>query len=219
MRHAIQFRFICSQANHRSIAHIAAVSSMIAQNRGSKDIQPFARCSAATVQCVVPSIGDENDDALPWFEDSDDFGAEFAADTHFELPIGTEAAEASSETESAELTMEERIDIAELDIDFWPPMQLYKKGGLGEFIWDVLIQNPESFYGQMGALMSSGREMSRRLIYLGSECQPTEREEHLRSTRLALEVQMIVAYVKVREDMVAGGLVKRYPGIMEWESR
>lgn len=115
------------------------------------------------------------------------------------------------------LTMEERIDLIELDIDHWLPMLFHKKGRVGTFIWSVLQHSPETFVGQMHALINSAQPLLDRVFELSSLCV-TQMDYHFERVRdLGLSIHLVVAAIDVRVAMVKSGLVDRFPDIVTWE--
>lgn len=115
------------------------------------------------------------------------------------------------------LTMEERIDLIELDIDHWLPMLFQKKGRVGAFIWSVLQHSPETFVAQMHTLINSAQPLLDRVFELSSLCV-TQMDCHFERVQdLALSIHLVVAAITVRVSMVQGGLVSRFPDIMTWE--
>lgn len=115
------------------------------------------------------------------------------------------------------LTMEERIDLVELDIEQWLPMLFHRKGRVGAFVWSVFQHSAETFIAQMQALIDSAQPILDRIFELSSLCVAETHSDFERIQDLCLSVHLIVADITVRVAMVQRGLIDRFPEIMAWE--
>ncbi|KAF7987121.1 hypothetical protein HWV62_325 [Athelia sp. TMB] len=150
-----------------------------------------------------------------------------------ELPVLPEIVtmledDASSETEPDEesatddeefnsRTLVERYDLLRLEVDAWTPAKMYRTAALGPFIWGVLRDSPETFNGQMNAMISSGQAITRRLFAFLADLPEKSLFFSEGIEAMYFRVHLAMAGIQMRRRMIKDGFLDMCPQVMIWE--
>lgn len=114
-------------------------------------------------------------------------------------------------------TLEERFDLLRLEVDAWTPAKMYRTAALGPFIWGVLRDSPQTFNGQMDAMISSGQAITRRLFAFLADFPEKSLFFSEGIEAMYFRVHLAMAGIQIRRRMIKDGFLDMCPQVMIWE--